>query len=173
MTRILALDLSLTSSGYATPDGQVGTLKPGNRRGPERLSWVRDEILALEHDHDVDLIAIEGYSYGSKGRATFSIAELGGVVRCALYDAGLDYLEVSPAVVKKYATGKGNAPKDLVLVEAVKRLGYAGSSTDEADALWIRAAVADLHGTPVVEVPQTHRAALDKLEGPMPTEATA
>jgi crossover junction endodeoxyribonuclease RuvC len=172
VTRVLALDLSLTSTGYATPDGEVGTLKPGERRGPERLSWVRDEILALEHHQEAELVAIEGYSYGSKGRATFSIAELGGVVRCALYNAGIAYLEVSPAVVKKYATGKGNAPKDLVLVEAVRRLGYAGSSTDEADALWIRALTLDLAGAPVVEVPKTHRAALDKLDAPT-LEATA
>lgn len=162
---LLALDLSLNSTGWATSPSTYGTLDPAERRGPERLSWIRDQILELEHDHHTDLIVIEGYAYGRPNQA-HQVGELGGVIRTALYDAGIPYLEVTPATVKQYATGKGNASKNLMLVAAGRRLGYPGESNDEADALWLHAAVSELAGTPWVDVPQTHRAALAKLTLP-------
>lgn len=156
--RILALDLSLTSTGYATPDGEPGTL-PTRLLGEARLSWIRDQVLELEHDHQAELIAIEGYAYGRPNQA-HQVGELGGVVRCALHDAGIAFVEVPPLTVKKYATGNGGAGKDEVLAEAIRRLDYQGSSKDEADALWLRACVLDAAGIPCVEVPKAHRDAI-------------
>lgn len=165
---ILALDLSLTSTGYALPDGTPGTLKPRIRpdgrfidlTGPARLSWIRDEILGLEHDNQADLVAIEGYSFNSRASQAHSLGELGGVVRCALHDADIPWIALAPTTVKKYATGSGSADKLDVILAARDRLGYRGKSNDEADALWIRAAVADAAGHPVATVPATHRNAI-------------
>jgi hypothetical protein len=40
-------------------------------------------------------------------------------------------------MLKKFATGVGNAKKDAMLVGAV-RAGYAGQDNNEADAFWLR-----------------------------------
>lgn len=166
---VTALDLSLSSTGVASSvdDGITGvtTLEPGKLRGVHRLRWLREQVML--HAYGAHLVVMEGYSFGSRGRAMFSLGELGGVIRCALDDAGIPWVALPPSVVKKLATGKGNAKKELVLVEAVKRLGYTGSSTDEADALWLLQAALIHYGLPgAVDLPKAHLSALDTIEWP-------
>lgn len=163
---IVALDLSLACTGWCTT-GDVGTLSPPDRvRGVQRLAWIRDAI--LERAADAALIVIEGYGFApGRGNAARELGELGGVVRLALYEAGHGYVEVSPASLKKYSCGRGNAPKNEVLAAAIRRLGYAGHSGDEADALWLHAMALDaldLPGAPTV--PALHREALAKIAWP-------
>ena len=57
---------------------------------------------------------IEGYSYGSKGQALFQIAENCGILKYQLQERNIPYDIVVPSVVKKFATGKGNADKDMM-----------------------------------------------------------
>lgn len=80
--------------------------------------------------------------------------------RCIHYDA---VTTVPPGTLKMYATGKGNASKSLVLVEAVKRLGYDGHDDNEADALWLADLGARIHGYDRPALPATHLKALDKI----------
>lgn len=163
---ILALDPSLAATGYARTDGICGVLSPpAGVRGVARLAWVRDAVLELADGCDV--VVIEGYSFASRGRAIVALGELGGVLRLALADAGVPVVEVPPSSRCKYATGKGNAKKEHVLVEAVRRLSYAGSSHDEADALWLLHMARDHYHLPcAVQVPKTNRAALEAIEWP-------
>lgn len=168
--RIAAFDLSLTRPA-ACVDGRLDVLETKKLRGHDRLETICGWVYThLRNDTmvDVDLVAIEGYSYGAKGRAFISLAELGGIVRHDLWDAGIPYLEVPPTVVKKYATGKGNANKDDVLTAAIRRGGslFTGASNDEADAWWIWTLTCDLADQPPVDVPKIHRTALDKLALP-------
>jgi len=163
---VLALDFSLTATGWADPDG-CGVLRPpaGADRDVERLRWIRDQVMELAAG--ADLVVIEGYSYASRGRAIVALGELGGVVRLALHEAGVSVVEIPPASRAKFATGKGNASKDQVLVEAVRRLGYAGHSSDEADALWLLAMAADQYDLPgKMMMPQVNRTALAGVQWP-------
>lgn len=59
-------------------------------------------------------IFIEGYSFGSKGQGLFQIAENCGILKFRLQEKNYDYSIVVPSVVKKGATGKGNADKDMM-----------------------------------------------------------
>lgn len=59
-------------------------------------------------------VFIEGYSYGSKGQAIFQIAENGGILKSFLRAKKINYEIIVPSVVKKCATEKGNANKDLM-----------------------------------------------------------
>lgn len=52
---------------------------------------------------------------------------------------GIDHGTVYPTTLKKFATGRGNAPKGAMLAAARERLGYRGLDDNEADALWILA----------------------------------
>ena len=160
--KIIAFDLSLTATGYATPE-TVGLLKPPDLNGLARLQWIRDNVVRLAA---LSMIAVvEGYSFGSGNRA-HHLGELGGVVRLALHEAKHPLVVIPPHSQAKYATGKGNAPKEAVLVEAVKRLQYAGHDHNESDALWLLAMACDHYGAPLCAVPEGHRSALAKIEWP-------
>lgn len=165
--RVVGVDLGLGQTGVATVDGTV-LLRPGRRTGPDRLCWLRDAVLDIalgfggRLGHDV-LVAVEGYSYGSKGRSVFDIGELGGVVRAALWDAGASLLVVPPSTVKKYATGSGTKAKEFVWEACRKRAGEEVVSLDEADAWWIRQIglrLVEPDAPDLVYVPDAHVAAL-------------
>lgn len=159
--RVIGLDLSLTSTGVALPDGSVRRITV-KAVGVERLVRIADAVRRLAV---ADLAVIEGYAFGRQNQAAH-LGELGGVIRVSLFGLGVPYVEVPPALLKKFATGKGNASKEDMLVAAVKRLGYDGASNDEADALWLRAAALDAYGLPVAEMPRDQRAVLGKVDWP-------
>lgn len=80
------------------------------------------------------LVIVEGYSYGSKGQAVIDLGEFGGILRAALVDR-FRVIEVAPTVVKKFATTKGNAGKELVIGSMTKRFGCVFDNSDQYDAL--------------------------------------
>tara|TARA_Y100000385_G_scaffold260597_1_gene290609 strand:- start:3912 stop:4493 length:582 start_codon:yes stop_codon:yes gene_type:complete len=65
-------------------------------------------------------VHIEGYSYGSKGQAIFQIAENCGILKHSLLAKKLKYETVVPSIVKKFATDKGNANKELMYEQFCK-----------------------------------------------------
>lgn len=160
--RVVGLDLSLTATGYANDRG-TSTIGAKPHKGCARLALLRD-LVSIEC-RDAPLVVIEGYAYGRQNVA-HQLGELGGVVRVALYEAGVPYVDVPPSSLKKYATGKGNANKGEMLAAAIRRLGYEGADDNEADALWLRAMGLDALGCPVVEMPAVNRSALAKVEWP-------
>lgn len=164
--RLAGLDLSLTSTGYAesVPMGIVVCVLKPKTTGCKRLVQVRNEVLTLAQG--ADLILIEGYSFGTRNHRAEAIGELGGVVRVALYEAGIPFLEVSPKEIKKYATGKGNASKEAVYGAAVHRAGREFATTDEADAWWLLQMALAHYGLPHVPMPVVNRAVLDKIAWP-------
>ena len=91
---------------------------------PERYSQIADwaiNIIKSYGDATTGMnrikptIQIEDYSYGSTGRV-FHIAENLGLLKYKLkMECGWDYTLLPPSVIKKFATDKGNANKDLML----------------------------------------------------------
>jgi hypothetical protein len=57
------------------------------------------------------LIFLEGYAMGAKG-LVFDIAENTSILKHKLWKSGFSITCVPPTVIKKFATGKGNATKD-------------------------------------------------------------
>lgn len=162
---IVALDPSVTATGCASTAG-VRTII-GRGQGMARLARLRDEI--RDAVAAADVVIIEGYSFGSpRGAANraHQLGELGGMIRLMLHDLGIPYVDVPPANLKQFACGKGNASKDDVFAAAIRRLGYPGSSKDEADALWLYAMAAAHYLHVDVLVPAGHRAALVKVAWP-------
>lgn len=185
MTRVVALDVAYgdakkrSGTGVAM-EGEVFTVSaPAGTTGPARLVKMRAALLAAIHGPAIvdsagcpcfsvpygihpDLVAIEGYSYSSP-HVAHQLGELGGVLRVELFELMVPFIVVAPATAKRYACGNGSASKDQMLLAAVRRLGYEGESKDQADALWVRAAVLAALGEPVVDVPKAHETALIPL----------
>lgn len=162
---VFGIDLSLTSTGIADATG-ARTIT-NKLRGMERIEYIRAEIEdTLLLPSLTTLVVLEGYSFGSHASHAHELGELGGVVRWWLWSCGVPYVDVPPATLKRYATGKGNAPKDLMLATAIRKLGYEGHSNDEADALFLRAMGMDALGEPVVKLPAENRKALEKVTWP-------
>lgn len=149
--RILALDLSVSSTGYASPYGILGRIKaPAGLEPYTRLINVTDRILDLVTESRADLVVVEDYAPRSLGvLSTIRSAELGGVIRRELERSRVDWLAVKPNTLKLWATGKGNAKKPAMIARALE-LGATLSTSkadDEADAYLLRAmALEALHG---------------------------
>lgn len=153
----MGIDPSLTATGVAVGNA-VFTIR-SKQRGVQRLVDIRGQL--RPHLPGVHLVAIEGYAFGApQGMA--ALGELGGVIRTAIHEAGADYVDIAPATLKMFALGVGRGSKTDVVVAARDRLGYQGTSDDEADALWLRAIAAHLLGKPVVDLPESHLRAITK-----------
>ena len=63
--------------------------------------------------HEYDVISIEDYSMGSRGRV-FHIGENAGILKYRLWKNKHHIQTISPSEVKKFATGKGNADKQMM-----------------------------------------------------------
>lgn len=76
----------------------------------ERYDNIAEFFLSKIPTKPLPQIFIEDYSFGSKGRV-FHIAENCGLLKNKLWEVGFKFTTVPPTVIKKYATGKGNADK--------------------------------------------------------------
>ena len=85
----------------------------------KRFSQISDWVIKKIHTVQFNLnnslqVFIEGYSFGSKGQAIFQIAENCGILKYRLQELNIKYETIVPSVIKKFATGKGNADKDMM-----------------------------------------------------------
>ena len=169
---ILALDLSLTSTGIALTDGATDKVTTDAADRLEvRLERIVDGIgKALEYsrladNHAADLIVVEDYVTASKFSG--SVAPVHGAVRLWLWRSAYPVALVAPASLKLYATGKGNSNKDAMGIAAMKRAGVDFSGRpDECDAWWLRAMALDAHGEAMFDMPAAQRAAMEKVKWP-------
>ena len=132
--KVAGLDLSLRATGVATPIGTLHTIKPGTRREGKRLDHLVLGILS--YIEPVELAVIEGYAQGGHMRSLLPLAELGGAVKRELHRRQISYVVIPPSVVKKVATGHGNAGKEAVFNAAT--LHVKPADFDQADAFWLR-----------------------------------
>ena len=79
----------------------------------ERYENIAEWVLTILADFDKKdvVILIEDYSFGSKGKV-FNLAENCGILKYLLHKSDYRFFTVPPTVVKKFATGKGNATKE-------------------------------------------------------------
>lgn len=99
---------------------------------PQRFMDLASKVIG--HLNKLDFIVIEGFSYGSKGSAVSTQYGIGWLIRSELIRQGFQYIEVSPNGLKKFATGKGNAAKDDLVLPIFKRWGYEHKSNNVRDA---------------------------------------
>ncbi len=166
---VVGLDLSLTSTGIAhlTPRGLVTDLVVARGTGILRLRRLAHAIRELTSS--VQLVVMEGPSYGSIGAGFHERAGLHWLVVDRLWRHGIPLAICPPTSLKAYATGRGNASKDEVLAAAIRRLpGFTASDNNEADAAWLAAIGLD-HLTGIRHVNDAQHARLKGMVWPTVT----
>lgn len=161
----VGLDLSLTSTGYSC--GETRETVSTKTKGAERLVIVSERIMELLSVVSNPAVVIEGYSFASRNSQAHSIGELGGVVRVALWRAGVPYVEVPPTSRAKFATGKGNAAKGEVLSSISARTGivWSGAGADDICDAFILEEMGLTHlGAPRWKWPAPNLSALEKID---------
>lgn len=179
---VYGLDLSLTATGIAALSIDVMTLTPSwqaftvKSTGHDDDPWhvVHDRIVRLTGlitepilDTRPDLVVMEGPAPAAKGGHQHDRSGLWWRIYAVVS-------EVAPlAIVKpnsraKYATGKGNAGKDEVLLAVSRRYPEAPiRNNNEADAVALAAMGARWLGWPIdTPLPARHIEAMDASEWP-------
>lgn len=170
MTNYLGLDLSLTATGWAiiTTSGlsDVGTFGDDttDHIALRLRRWAGHLNHVIPYSRNVHIVIEDLPRTVKHGGPALGMVH--AMFWKTLGERSIPYEAVTtvpPTTLKMYATGKGNASKSLVLVEAVKRLGYDGHDDNEADALWLADLGARLDGVYRNPMPAAHLKALDKL----------
>lgn len=176
---VVGIDLSLTATGVAsmgTYDGEfiepaATTVKTPADDGTvhgfsERCRKIASGIAWATGAAVPDVVIIEGLSYHSKSSSIDKIHASWWMVQDSLETdwAWPPAVKVTPNQRAKYATGKGNASKDAVLIETIKRYPNINiRNNNEADAVILAAMGMRALGFPVVDVPKVHQEALRDL----------
>lgn len=92
-------------------DNICGDLHQEYTSDEQRYDNITSWVMSLIKEND--RVYIEGYSMGSTGRV-FNIAENAGLLKHYLWKWNYSYNIIPPTVIKKFATGKGNANKQLL-----------------------------------------------------------
>ncbi|PZN09860.1 MAG: hypothetical protein DIU69_08080 [Bacillota bacterium] len=137
----VGIDPSLTRLALAVAGAREETASFHARgySGVPRLRVLRDQALAWIRQHQPSVVVMEGYSMAAKAGRLADLGELGGVLKTALWDEGYreedgTLVVVTPAQLKKFATGRGNAEKAAVVSAVARRWGVEVDTDDEADA---------------------------------------
>lgn len=178
MSIILGIDPSLTGTGLCRIDTtdhlvpETWTLSTKPKPNPTLLQRRErlDEIAGTIGIYDADLAVIESPSLGqSRQGGTLDRNGLFWLIVAALTDRRIPVVEIAPSTLKVYATGKGNAGKGAVIEAVTRRYPHVSTDGDDnrCDAL-VLAAIGHhlLTGKPLVDLPQTHTRALDKVARP-------
>ncbi|MNO29207.1 Crossover junction endodeoxyribonuclease RuvC [compost metagenome] len=138
MTRFVGIDPS-TKTGIVVMDenGEVLEAKElylptGINSTPAQLQDYGRDI--AQYSLGATTLCIEGFSFGSKGKGVSTQYGVGFAIRFALRDLGVNFIEPTPSQVKKFATGKGNTPKDNMVLPIFKHWGFDHKSDNVRDA---------------------------------------
>jgi Holliday junction resolvasome RuvABC endonuclease subunit len=87
----------------------------------ERFDNIGEWALSLLEP--TDIVNIEGYAFAAAG-LVFNLAENTGLLKHKLWKAGIKYHITPPSAVKKFATTKGSANKELMCSAFVSHTGF-------------------------------------------------
>ncbi|MFF8901709.1 hypothetical protein ACF082_29990 [Streptomyces lydicus] len=165
--RIIGLDLSLTSTGVALPDGTTYRIKTRTADGDRRLVIIRDHIRYDLAKHRPHLAVVEDLPRNAMAAGVTGMVQ--GIARCELADAGVPIAYIVPATLKSYAADHGRADKQHMADAAYLAAGIQFANDlggDQCDAWWLRAAGHDWWGDPLFTLPDAQRSRLTKAKWP-------
>jgi crossover junction endodeoxyribonuclease RuvC len=169
----MGLDLSATATGIVMlqsngakhPDCLLEMeVLPKKLAGMERVRFIATEVMERIHLHKPDRVVVEGYSLNLKNASSVvPLVEVGGAVRLMLHLDGIPWFDPRAPQVKEFATGKGNSPKELVMMNVLKRWGHESKTNNTADA-FVCAAMGLAHANLLPEITLRMRAIVGELK---------
>lgn len=184
MTTVLGIDPSLTGTGIAFIDGyghvtDLLTIKTKPTTDDIASRLARFEHILGEFGSAIDyadLVVIEQPAYSSRtGKQHDRSGLWWAIANAVIHRCEKPLVEVTPSARATYATGKGNAGKDTVIANVVRRYPNVDvQDNNQADALVLAAMGARHLGTPIEEsLPQSHLRALEKVAWPVDVQGVA
>jgi hypothetical protein len=170
MLKICGLDLSINGSGCVKfeVDDDLNIIKKDymaftqiKKYSTDKIFYYKkkdyrnkfDQNLHFKHRicsfcQDADIIAIEGYAYGSAAGLIFDIAEFGSLIKYSLYQSLKKIRIYDICSIKMFGAGAGNAQKQDMVDSYYKLKNedmfdwnflnkYDSPHTDLVDAFWI------------------------------------
>lgn len=145
----LGIDQSLTGFALAAvnidkPNQYEIWVYKSDRSGVERLldikEWIESKFVFLEENGNLAInAAMEGTVLAS--HSALKLGELAALVKITLYEMMIAEnpdvavpLQIPPMTLKKYATGKGNAKKQEMMLQIYKRWDVELNDDNAADA---------------------------------------
>jgi len=146
-TRILAVDPSLRSTGFAVLERVAKKIRPleyGIIKNPAGLLpssclvAIRERLADLIRRHEPECAAVESVIYVQSFRTAITLGSARGAAILALAERGLPIYEYAPRRVKQAVVGRGGAVKSQVgfMIRALLGL-LENPPEDAADALAI------------------------------------
>lgn len=172
MRPVVGIDPSLTATGvcgaglpFTVPTSPTGS---GVR---DRLARIRTITGHVANSTPwAALVVIEGPSFAAEkaGQAHLRAGLWWQLV--ATMDArGCDVVEIPPATLKKFATGRGNASKSDMRMALYQRFDFDLADDNQVDAWWLRQAGLHLLERPdAIPLPKDQLAALGGVRGQLP-----
>ncbi len=143
--KYVGIDASLTGTGFAIkdtekPEGQQFEYKTIKSKpedfkdDTDRMIYLRDTILN-SIPVGVEMVCIEDVFVGANPGSGLRLAMLAGCIRSGLRDKGIPFEVFPPSAIKKHMTGKGVAPKEVMMLQVYKKFGIEVEDNNQADAI--------------------------------------
>lgn len=156
--KIIGIDPSLAATGIAGFSGELATII--DKVGDGRLNTLYFAVMA--YADTADLAVLEDLPVNAMSAGATGMAQ--GVVRLALIHSGVPYVLVSPATLKKFATGRGNATKGDMRMALYQRFDLDLRDDNQVDARWLQEAGLARYDIGVPRLPKSHIEALNKVD---------
>jgi len=118
--------------------GEIFSQYDGDMQRYETIAdWAEEKVTGCFY------IGLEGYAYNATGKV-FNIAENTGVLKYKLYSRSIPIEVISPSVVKKFATKKGNASKNLMYEKFLEETNVPLQTFFGVDAKDIKSPISDI-----------------------------
>lgn len=114
-------------------------------KGFVRCGHIAKSVLRVLTDYTPDVLMVEGYSFSGKFVSQIKI-EVQVILNYFLWQENYVPYNLPPTSLKKFVTGKGNAKKDLVMKEVLKRWNIDTDNDNIADAAGLAMAGAAMKG---------------------------
>ncbi len=166
MSRTLGIDPGLSSTGYGILERRGSRLvhvshgvirtSPGDQTG-DRLLSISEQLKKIIRKYSPDSAAVESIFFAKNMKTAIPVAQVRGVILCALAGAGVAFREYTPLQVKQAVVGRGRAEKEQVqaMIKMILGLPEIPEPDHAADALAI--AICDINRTAVLAAYATGR----------------
>lgn len=179
MPRIIGIDPSMTSTGLCIVDRRASgndftavcrTIKTKSGDGSWTTQYERIALITAHITEELEklptLVSMEAPAFSRVQGHQHDRSGLWWGIFAACWRRGIPVITPTTNQRMQYATGKGNADKDIVLASAIRRwpdVDFAGN--DEADALILAAIGCRVLGVAIDSVPPTHYVSNGKVKG--------